>query len=202
MRPDESALFKESLPTPHGGHGFHRQWKAQLMRQHANLSAMMRVMRDHVGDHGNTRRPGLRPSVALEVLDLPLRTQGFTDHLSTKPRAPGERKACLPRCASAAVELRRKRKMGCGEPQPLAADVLHVSKYCRDRAGTAARRLRPPGSRIKFLQDDLVHPVVDRISLGQCLGNVIWNNCARHIGSLTTCRHRDQSGFAVRQREQ
>src|ERR1700724_3080007 len=49
----ESALLPQSLPAPDSVGSLGRQWKSELMR----------IVRNHVGPHGCTCRPGLRPAV-------------------------------------------------------------------------------------------------------------------------------------------
>ena len=60
----ESALLPEPFPRPDvrncpGGQGI-----SELMGEHADLSAMMRIVGDHVGQHGRTRGPRARPAIA------------------------------------------------------------------------------------------------------------------------------------------
>ncbi len=74
--------------------------------------------------------------------------------------------------AAGAIELRGQFEMRRGEPQPLAADVVHVSEHRRDCARVTAGRLCPPSLRIQMLEDELVHPVIDGIGLEQRLAKI------------------------------
>src|SRR3989442_12794175 len=55
----EPTLPPQFFPIPDSVSGRARQRESELPRQHARLSAMMHVMRDHVGKHGGARRPWL-----------------------------------------------------------------------------------------------------------------------------------------------
>ena len=70
----EPTLPPQFFPIPDSVSGRARQRESELPRQHAHLSAMMHVMRDHVGKHGGARRPWLRPTVPAKVLDPAPRT--------------------------------------------------------------------------------------------------------------------------------
>jgi hypothetical protein len=41
-----------------------------------------------------------------------------------------------------------------------------------DRPSLAAGRLSAPGSRIEMLEDDLIHPLVDRVTLHEHLAKI------------------------------
>src|SRR5215470_13212689 len=62
VRTAESALLPEFLPNPHSGAYFDGQRESQLMRQHAHLAAMMRFVRDHEGEHGDSSEPRSGPT--------------------------------------------------------------------------------------------------------------------------------------------
>src|SRR5690348_1447891 len=68
-RTRESTLLPKFLPAPKSVGGFDWQREAQLMRQHAYLAAMVRLMHDHVGKHSGATRPGSGPTVAAELPD-------------------------------------------------------------------------------------------------------------------------------------
>jgi hypothetical protein len=51
------------------------------MGQHAHLAAMMRIMRNHVGQHGSARRPRFGPTVPEKGFHPALRlAQSFRKH--------------------------------------------------------------------------------------------------------------------------
>jgi hypothetical protein len=186
MRACESTLLPESFPDPHRGNGFHRQGKAKLMCQHAYLSAMMSVMRDHVGEHGDTWRPRPGPSIPPEVLNSARGIYCLPDHFVAKVRALRQGTACLPLRAACAIKLCRKLKVRCGEPQPLAPDVVHVREYCRNGARFAPIGWRPPGPRIQALDNKLVYSVIDGIGFLQRLVKIVY-------GEITKATHRISS---------
>src|SRR5580692_6147368 len=65
-------LLPEFLPVPHSGSRV-EDAVAHLVRQHQNLSAMVRLVREHVSKHGATSRPGLRPTAAREFRHAAIR---------------------------------------------------------------------------------------------------------------------------------
>ncbi len=69
----EPTVLPEFLPPPHPGASLDGQRVAQLMRQHADLPTMMRVVRDHKRKHRGPCRPGLGPTVAQEFRHAALR---------------------------------------------------------------------------------------------------------------------------------
>lgn len=83
----EPALAPELFPVPHAGSRLHRQLESQLVGQHAHLSAMMRLVRQHVGQHRRAGAPGFRPAVA-QKLGNPS-SAGIDEHLGTAQSAGG-----------------------------------------------------------------------------------------------------------------
>ena len=76
----ESTLLPEFFPMPNFVGVLDR--KAQLVRQHAYLAAMMSVVRNHVGKHSGASGPGSGPAIAEELPDATLwPAQGFREHL-------------------------------------------------------------------------------------------------------------------------
>ncbi len=69
MRVGEAALLPEPLPGPETIVDMGGQWKAELVREHAGLSAVMRIVGEHVGEHSNAGRPGAGPGIAAESFD-------------------------------------------------------------------------------------------------------------------------------------
>ena len=169
------------------------------MGDHADLAAMVGFVGQHVAEHFNADRPGRRQAVASKdfdaglVIGLPC-PEGFGKHLRAARGALGQSRAGLLRCAGRAVELCWDSEMRSGEPDPLAANVMHVGEdggdgpgLVRPRAGQFRReigwRFCFPGRRVQVLNQELVHAVVGgehlncgsaelRISLGQKGGHV------------------------------
>jgi len=78
------------------------------MGQHADLSPVVGVVRNHVVEHSCTRLPWPRPSVAKKALDAPLRrAQSFFEHFRAARGTLGQRGLGLFLSAPAAIELRR-----------------------------------------------------------------------------------------------
>src|SRR5580704_1919185 len=67
----KAGLFPELLPVPDAG-SIVEDAIAGLMGQHQNLAAMMRFVREHVGEHGPTGGPCLRIAVAREFCNAAL----------------------------------------------------------------------------------------------------------------------------------
>jgi hypothetical protein len=61
----KASLFPELLPVPDTG-SFIEETIAELVGQHQNLTAMMRLVREHVSEHGPSGRPRSRPTAARE----------------------------------------------------------------------------------------------------------------------------------------
>jgi len=62
----KASLFPELLPVPNAG-SFVEDAVAELMGQHQNLTAMMRLVGEHVSEHGPSGGPRLRPTAAREL---------------------------------------------------------------------------------------------------------------------------------------
>src|SRR5260221_9994630 len=59
----KAGLFPELLPVPDAG-SFVKNAIAELVGQHQNLTAMMRLVREHVSEHGPSGGPRLSPPSA------------------------------------------------------------------------------------------------------------------------------------------
>ena len=81
------ALFQQLFPIPKPGRHLHWQREAELMRQHANLPAMVGFVRNHVAEHFRANRPRLSPAVSVKFLDSSIPAQRFSQHLRTARRA-------------------------------------------------------------------------------------------------------------------
>ncbi len=133
---DPVIRLPKSFPRPHGGCGFRRQRKAELMREHADLAAMMGIMRNHVCHHCGIGGPWFCPAVAAKGFDMAL-SQGLYNHFAATGRAFGQRQAHLLGRAAAAVERRRELQMRGRESQPFSTHVMHMGEDGGDGAAAA-----------------------------------------------------------------
>ena len=155
------------FPRPHFGRGLRRQREAELMCEHADLAAMMGIMRNHVCDHRGISGPWFGPAVAAKLFYKAL-DQGLLNHFAAEGGAFGQRHAHLLGGAAAAVKRGRKLEMRGRESQPFSANVVHMGKDGGDGA-SAAWWFGAPGGGIEMIEDNLVHAVVDGVNLDECL---------------------------------
>ena len=105
------------------------------MREHAHLPAMVGFMSKHVAQHFHANRPRPAPAVSAKLLDPASTTaQRLRQHLRAASGALGQSRPGLLQGALRALELRWDLQMRSVEPEPLAADIVHVRK---DRRNTA-----------------------------------------------------------------
>ena len=88
--------------------------------------AVMRVVRDHVGHHRRSRRPGLRPAVAVKDFDAATR-QRVRNHVGAAGAAVSQSGPDLLLRAPGAIERRRQLEMRCGQ-------AVSISGGCCGRA--------------------------------------------------------------------
>src|SRR5205807_10025662 len=103
------------------------------------------------------------PAVAEKFLDAALAVESFGQHFATARAALGESGASLFWGAVRPVELGWNFQMRSGQPDPLAADVVHVREDGGDRADFCewiSCRLWPPRGRIKVFDHKLVHALI------------------------------------------
>ena len=135
------------------------------MREHTHLPPVVSFVREHVAQHLRAKWPRARPAVPAKLPDATIAAECFRKHLRAARGALGQRCASLLRRAVCAIELPRNLQMRCSKPDPLAADVVHVSKDRSNRADFAnrfnCRRFGPPGDWPKMFDQHLVHAVVD-----------------------------------------
>src|SRR5438309_5007396 len=145
----ESALLPEFLPAPDPVVGFVRQPEPQLMSQHANLTAVVRFVHDHIREHSRARGPRREPAVALKVLDSALGRESFSQHLRAKRSTLRESVFRLLLRAAGAIQPWRGLQVRRRQAKPLAANVVDVGEDGGDGApllpGSCARHAR--GSR-------------------------------------------------------
>jgi len=65
------------------------QTEAELMREHADLAAMVGFVREHVAEHFRSGRPGRSPTVPMKRLNAAGTAEGFGEHLGTASGAVG-----------------------------------------------------------------------------------------------------------------
>lgn len=183
--PKKGEVLPQFFPVPHRGGGLHGERESELMSQHANLSAMMRLVRNHVSTHRSSRAPRPRPAVSEKTGDAPWKTaERITDHFAAARCTLGEGRSCLLLRTSTAIQERWDLQMRSREPQPFTTNVVDVSKHRSDSSTSFAGRLGSPGAWIQLLQQELIYAVVQRIGLHHLLGEISRISAK---GALRTC---------------
>ena len=141
------------------------------MRQHQNLSPMMRLVREHIGKHRPSRTPRARPTAAPEFLHAPRLSarQYIRKHPYTLRRTLPVRRSGLRNGAPRRIQRRRTLQMRRRTFQPDQPAVMQMRKDRSNRppAESASGQFRPPSPRIEVRQQPLIHRIVHRISLDQ-----------------------------------
>jgi hypothetical protein len=169
-RRTESTVLPKFLPHPEFVAGL--DLETQLMRQHAHLAAMVRIMQNHVRKHGRAPGPRLGPTIPNELPDANRPSQGFGQHLRAAFGAFHQRGTDLTLRAAGSIKLRGQLEMRRGKPQPLPANVVHMRKDRRDGAHVSAGRFCPPGAGMQTLDDKLIHLVVYGVGFQQRLAKI------------------------------
>jgi hypothetical protein len=134
--------------------------------QHANLTSVVGFVSEHVAEHLGADGTGLGPAVPVKLLDAASgRLESVRKHLLTECGALGECSTGLLRRAVCAMELWWRLQMRRCEPDPLGADVVHVGEDSSDGADVA-EGLGLPHGRVKVLDEELVHALVDSEDMG------------------------------------
>lgn len=132
---------------------------------------MMRLVREHIREHYASRRPHRSPTAAREFCDPPLRPAGqrIRQHAQALCCALSVGRGSLLHCAFVWIECRRTLQIRRRVFQPHQPAIVQMRKDCSDRASTSlfAGRIRSPSPRIEVSEQDVVHGVVDGISLDQ-----------------------------------
>jgi hypothetical protein len=173
-----AAFFPELVPIPEAVHHFVRQRESELVREHEDLAAVVGFVGKHVAQHFRAGGPRLGPAVAEKFLDLALAAESFSEHVGAAGGAFGESRAGLLWCAVRAIELGGNFQMRSGEPDPLAADIVHVGEDGGDVAHVAERfycGLRSPCGRVQMFDYKLVHSFVRGKDLEGGLGKIRLN---------------------------
>ena len=137
------------------------------MRDHAHLSAMMRLVRNHVAEHLLISRPRPSPAVAQKHLGSVIPAERIGKHLRAARGALGQCSADLPRRAARATELRRNLQMWSCKPDPAcSAHCARAQRWpqCCARFRSGAGWLSLPGGRIKILDKNLIYAIVSQRS--------------------------------------
>ena len=129
------------------------------MREHAHLSAVVGFVSQHVAQHFRANRPGTSPPVPVKILNAATAAERFREHVDAASGALRQGRAGLLWRAVRAIEFGWDLQVRSGQPDPLAADVMHVGENCSDGAG-AAGRFSVPCSRVQMLDQNLVHAIV------------------------------------------
>ena len=135
------------------------------MREHTHLPAMVGLVSKHVAQHFQANRPGLGPAVSAKRLDAaPTTAQRFSKHIRAACGARGQSRTRLLRRAMRALELWWNLQVRSRQPDPLAADIVHVREDRRDGSPAAGRFgcrwFGRPGARVKMFDKNLVDAVI------------------------------------------
>ena len=114
--------------------------ESELVREHADLAAMVGFVGKHVAEHFNPNGPGGSEAVPGELFHAAATgVESFREHLEAAGGALGQSRTRLLRRAVRTVELRWNVEMRRGQPYPLAANVVHVGEDRGDSADVAGR---------------------------------------------------------------
>jgi hypothetical protein len=159
-----AALSPQLFPVPDPVGYVVRQRESELMREHADLPAMVGFVSKHVAEHLDANWPGRSPGVSAKLFDTAsIAAQRFSEHLGAASGALGQSGAGLLWSAVRAVELWRNLQVRSGEPDPLGADIMHVGEDRCNGAGLAGWFgwwLGSPGRWVKMLDENLVHAII------------------------------------------
>src|SRR5712691_2075096 len=171
----KAGLFPELLPVPDAG-SFVEDAVAELVGQHQNLTAMMRLVREHVGEHGPSGGPRLRPTAAGELCNAAIRSgrESIRQHAQALRGASPVSGGSLLHGAALGIEWRRTLQMRRGILQPHKTVVVHMREDGRDCPAIAflTRRLGAPRTTVEMREDELVHGVVARVGFEQGVANL------------------------------
>jgi hypothetical protein len=174
-----AALFPQFFPIPHPGGDLIRQGKTELVGEHADLAAMVGLVRNHVAEHFRANLPWLRPAVPEKFLDGVFRVvEGVSQHLCAASGTLSQCRTSLPRRATHAVQLCRNFQVRSGKPDPFAADIVHVGENHRDAASLPGR-LGTPHGEVEIFDENLINAIVGGENLDGGTGELIVNLCSR-----------------------
>src|SRR5277367_1160862 len=131
------------------------------MSEHAHLTAVVRLVRDHIGEHGRAWSPRAGPPVAMKFFDAAT-GESLRQHLRTEGCTLRESSLDFLLRAAGAIEPGWRLAVRRRQPKPLAANIVDVREDGSDGARFAAGELGAPRARVEMLEHELVHAVVDR----------------------------------------
>src|SRR5712664_2615925 len=171
----KAGLFPELLPVP-DARSFVQDAVAELVGQHQNLTAMMRLVREHVSEHGPSGGPSLRPTAAGKLCNAAIRRgrESIRQHAQALRGASPVRGSSLLHGAAVGTEQGRTFQMWRGVLQPHKAAVVQMREDGRDCPAIAFLTRRPgaPRTRVEVREDELVHCVVARVGFEQGVANL------------------------------
>src|SRR5260370_24765540 len=140
----KAGLFPELLPVP-DARSFVEDTVADLVGQHQNLAAMMRLVREHVSEHGPSGGPCLRPTAARELCNAAIRNgrESIRQHAQALRGASPVRGGSLLHGAAVGIEWRRTLQMRRGILQPHKPAVSQAREEGRDGPANAFFTLHP-----------------------------------------------------------
>ena len=120
----------------------------------------MRLMSNHVAKHLHPNRPRLSPAVPPKHLNPAPTLERLRQHLFAASGTLRQSRTSLLHSAVRTVQLRRNLQMRSRKPHPLRPDIVHMRKNRRN-GPSPTRRFGSPDSRVKMLDKNLVHTIID-----------------------------------------
>src|SRR5580658_2380349 len=149
----EACLLPKLLPVPYAGSCM-KHAIAELVREHQNLPAMMRLVREHVSKHRCAGRPSLRPTPAREFRHATIRRgrKRVAQHAQTLHPTFFVRGRSLFDRAAIRIKRRRTLQMRRRILQPGKTNVVQMDEDRRNRPAAAsfAWQLRTPSTRVQL----------------------------------------------------
>src|SRR5260370_42575926 len=134
---------------------------------------MMRLVREHVSEHGPSGGPRWRPTVARELCNAAMRSgrESIRQHAQALRGASPVRGGSLLPGAAVGIERRRTLQMRRGTPQPLQTGVVQLREDGGDGPALAflPGLLVAPGPMAQPRPDDLVHSVLAGVAFYQAV---------------------------------
>jgi len=170
-------FLPELVPLPNAAGSLRGEAVAELVRQQQDLTPVVGLVREHVGEHASARRPRPCPTSARENRDPAIGLSGkrIGEHTETLGRAFFVRGRGLPYRAAVRIEWYRTLQVRGGAPQPYKTAVVKVRKDGSDAsAGISGSRgrARAPCQRVKVCQQELIHRVIDGVGFQQDVANL------------------------------
>jgi hypothetical protein len=169
-------LLPEFVPIPNSGCNLNWEAIAELVEEHQNLAPVVGLMRKHVRKHGGADWPFSQPATG-EFRDpaLGIVGQSIGKHAETLRRAFFVGGGRLLHRAAIWIEPSGTFQVRGGIPEPSEAAVVKVREDRGDGAASTtlrAGRLGAPSPRVEMHEKELVHRVIDGVSLLQDISNL------------------------------